>query len=201
MNTLLIATRNQKKQKELEELLAGFDWRVVTLREYSDCPETVEDADTFIGNAVKKAMDASRHTGLLTLADDSGLEVDALDGRPGVYSARYARGEGSTDEENLRKVLEEMESVPESDRGAHFVCAAALAMGEEVVFTTQQRVSGVLLHKPVGKGGFGYDPIFYYPPFGRTFAEIPSEKKHVVSHRGQALQEVKSFLETFQPGG
>lgn len=195
-HTLLIATRNAKKQRELEELLAPLGWMVKTLNDFPDSPDVVEDGDTFMANAEKKAIAASLHSGLLTLADDSGLAVDALDGRPGVYSARYARGEDSTDEENLHKVLEEMTGVSDEKRTARFVCAAALANGSEIVFGTEQAVEGVLTNEPKGNGGFGYDPIFFYPPFGRTFAESPIEDKHSVSHRGQALARVIEYLKT-----
>lgn len=195
--TLLIATRNQKKQKELQELLSEIGWNVVTLCDYPDSPDVEENGETFLANAELKAVAASQHTGLLTLADDSGLAVDALDGRPGIYSARYAKGEASTDEENLQKVLDEMQGVPVERRMARFVCAAVLAQGEKVVFSTEQNVEGFLTESPGGDGGFGYDPIFYYPPFGKTFAEVPIEEKHSVSHRGQALAEVKAFLKSY----
>ncbi|MBZ0257165.1 XTP/dITP diphosphatase [bacterium] len=195
--TLLIATRNQKKQKELRELLADIGWNVVTLRDFPDSPDVEETGETFLANAELKAVAASEHSGLLTLADDSGLAVDALDGRPGIYSARYANGEDSTDKENLQKVLDDMQGVPVEKRTARFVCAAVLAQGEKVVFSTEQCVEGFLTDAPGGDGGFGYDPIFYYPPFGKTFAEVPIEQKHSVSHRGQALADVKAFLKTY----
>lgn len=195
--TLLIATRNQKKQKELQELLTGSGWNVVTLRDYPDSPDVEETGSTFLANAELKAVAASKHTGLLALADDSGLAVDALDGRPGIYSARYAKGEDSTDEENLQKVLDDMKGVPAEKRTARFVCAAVLAQGDQVVFSTEQCVNGFLTDAPSGAGGFGYDPIFYYPPFGKTFAEVPIEEKHSVSHRGQALADVIAILTTY----
>lgn len=191
---LLIATRNAKKQRELQDLLAEAGWTVVTLREFPDCPEVEEDGVTFLENAQKKAVFASKYTGLITLADDSGLAVDALNGAPGVFSARYARGEDSTDEENLQKVLREMKDVPEGNRTARFVCAAVLAEGDRVLFSTQQNVEGRLTFEAHGAGGFGYDPIFFYPPFGKTFAEVPIEAKHSVSHRGKALNEIVQFL-------
>lgn len=191
---LLIATRNEKKQQELQTLIQPLGWRVLTLRDFPDCPDVEEDGLTFEANAGKKAVAASLYSGLLTLADDSGLEVDAMNGRPGVYSARYARGEGSTDEENLLKVLEEMQGVPENRRTARFVCAAAVALKEDILFSTRGTVEGILTTAPRGEGGFGYDPIFYYPPFGKTLAEVPSSDKHTVSHRGKALAQVIEFL-------
>jgi len=194
---LLLATKNRKKQKELQELLDDSGWRVIALSDFPDCPGAVENGRTFEENARIKAVAASTHTGLLTLADDSGLEVDALNQAPGIYSARYARGKNSTDEENTAKVLAEMKDVPGEQRTARFVCAAVIARGEEILFTTQQTVEGFIAREPRGSGGFGYDPIFYYPPIGQNFAEIPSEKKHSVSHRGKAMRAAVEFLETW----
>ncbi len=199
--TLLLATRNLKKQKELQDLTAGGDWHVVTLRDFPDCPEVIEDGGSFLENAKKKAVETSRHTGCLTLADDSGLEVDALHGAPGIYSARYARGEGSTDEDNLRRVLAELGDTPEERRTARFVCAAVIARDGEALFSTSRSVEGRIAFAPRGENGFGYDPIFFYPPFGQTFAEIDARRKHSVSHRGQAMNEVKNFLTRFKGGG
>lgn len=191
---LLLATGNQKKQREMEQLLEGLGWQVLTLRDFPEAPDVIEDGKTFVANAAKKALSAARHSGLTALADDSGLEVDALGGKPGVFSARYARGEGSTDEENLQRVVDELRGVPEAERGGRFVCAMVLARGSEVLFETQRAVEGVLIGEERGEGGFGYDPIFYYPPFGKTFAEVPTEDKHSVSHRGQAMKDVVEFL-------
>lgn len=193
---LLIATRNPKKQKELEELLTGAGWNIFTLLDFPECPEVLEDGETFMENAEKKAKETSLYTGMITLADDSGLVVDALDGRPGIYSARYAKGEDSTDEENNQRVLEEMADMDDENRIARFVCAAVVAQDEKVLFSTEHFVEGLLMHKPMGDGGFGYDPLFYYPPFQRTFAQVPIEKKHEVSHRGKALQDIVAFLKS-----
>ncbi|MBD3266437.1 RdgB/HAM1 family non-canonical purine NTP pyrophosphatase [bacterium] len=196
---LLLATGNPKKRKEMEELAAGMGWEIKTLREFPDCAEAVEDGDTFIENARKKALHYAPYTKLLTLADDSGFEVDALDGRPGVYSSRYARGEGSTDQENLEKVLMEMGEVPDPQRAARFVCVAVLATAEgAILHETRQTVEGMVAHEPRGEGGFGYDPIFYYPPFKKTFAEVPAEDKHAVSHRGKAMREIVRFLSQWE---
>lgn len=191
---LLLATGNPKKQREMDELLQDFGWEVLTLKAFPDAPEVIEDGETFIANAIKKAVSASIHSGLPSLADDSGLEVDALGGKPGVYSARYARGEGSTDEENLQRVVDELAGVPEGQRTGRFVCAMAVAQGDTVLFETQRTVEGLLIDAPRGEGGFGYDPIFYYPPFEQTFAEVPAREKHAVSHRGQAMRDVVDFL-------
>lgn len=193
-NQLVLATKNAAKRREMEALLSGSGWRVLTLKDYPDCPDVIEDGETFLDNAAKKAREISLHTGLLAVADDSGLEVEALGNRPGVYSARYARGEGSTDEENNAKVLEEMREVPDERRHARFVCAAAAAAGGEVLFTAEERVEGYLTRRLHGTGGFGYDPLFYYPPYKRTFAELLPEDKNRVSHRGKAMREVAQFL-------
>ncbi|MFB3788630.1 MAG: RdgB/HAM1 family non-canonical purine NTP pyrophosphatase [bacterium] len=200
-STLLLATRNLKKQKELQDLVAGGDWHVLTLRDFPDCPEVIEDGGSFLENAMKKAVETSRQTGCLTLADDSGLVVDALNGAPGIYSARYARGEGSTDEENLWRVLTELGDTPEERRTARFVCAAVIARDGETLFSTSRSVEGRIAFAPRGENGFGYDPIFFYPPLGQTFAEIDAALKHSVSHRGQAMNEVKIFLMHFKGGG
>ena len=193
-NTLVLATRNTKKQKELQELVENLGFRILTLRDFPDCPEVVEDGNTFLENAQKKALAVANHTHCLALADDSGLEVVALGGKPGVYSARYARGEESTDDENLQKVLKELSDIPTASRTGRFVCAAVLAMENQVLFSTRQTVEGIITTESQGEGGFGYDPIFYYPPYGKTLAEVSSEEKHAVSHRGKAMREVMEFL-------
>ncbi len=196
--TLLIATTNPKKQKELEQLLAETGWSVLTLCDFDSIPDVVEDGQTFMENAVKKAISASTHSGLLTLADDSGLAVDALNGAPGVYSARYACGEESTDEENTVRVLREMEGIPEPQRTARFICAATLAFEDDILFSTEGAVEGFITHETAGSGGFGYDPIFFYPPFGKTLAQVSADQKHSVSHRGKAMRNIVDFLKTLE---
>lgn len=191
---LVLATRNEKKQKEMQELVEGLDLLILTLRDFPDCPEVVEDGSTFMENAQKKAIEVSIHVNGLALADDSGLEVDALGGKPGVFSARYARGDRSTDEENLQKVLDELRGVPIENRKSRFVCAAVLAEKGQILFTTQKTVEGEIADEPQGENGFGYDPIFYYPPYGKTLAEVTAEEKHAISHRGQALRDVTEYL-------
>ncbi|HQP97958.1 MAG TPA: RdgB/HAM1 family non-canonical purine NTP pyrophosphatase [bacterium] len=197
MKTLVLATRNRKKEKELVDLLAGLGWEVRCLADFLDAPDVVEDGETFLENARKKAIEVSRYTQGIALADDSGLAVDALGGAPGVYSARYAaavEGNSATDEENRLRLLREMEGVPQEKRTGRFICAAVIACEGKVIFETEQSVEGVITSKPRGSGGFGYDPLFFYPPFGATFAEVPIEQKHAVSHRGKALAEVRMFL-------
>jgi XTP/dITP diphosphohydrolase len=184
---LVLATRNPHKLTELEEILstAGLD---VTLEALPDsAPDVVEDGLTFAQNAVKKARSAAEATGLPAVADDSGLCVDALNEMPGVLSARWA-GSGKDDAANLALVLDQVRDVPDSHLGAHFACAAALAMpgGEDRV--VEGRVDGVLVREPRGSGGFGYDPIFLPEGSDRTTAEMSSAEKHAISHRGRAFR-------------
>ncbi len=199
LKTILLATRNSKKQKELQDLLDGSKWKVLSMRDFPDCPDVEEDGETFLENAEKKAHAVSNYSGLITLADDSGLEVDALNKAPGVRSARYSNGDHSTDEGNIVRVLEELKMVPRIQRTARFVCAIVIAHRGDLLFTTQKTVEGIITDRPIGTNGFGYDPIFYYPPFGKTFAESAAEEKHAVSHRGKALREVTIFLKDFSP--
>lgn len=197
--TLLLATRNLGKQKEIQKILEYLDWQVLTLRDFPGCPEVEETGSTFLENAELKATAYSNHTGVLTLAEDSGLEVDALGKKPGIYSARYARGEGSTDEENIDRVLEEMCGVPTERRSARFVCAAVIAQNQDLLFSTLQTVEGLVAEEKHGNQGFGYDPIFYYPPLLKHFAELTAETKNAVSHRGKALEEIYQFLRQYLP--
>lgn len=194
--TLVLATRNQNKQREMQQLLDGSGWQVLTLKDYPDCPEVIEDGRTFVENARKKAVEVSLHCGVMALADDSGLSVDALDGAPGVYSARYAKGEESTDADNNARVLSELEGVPREKRAGRFVCAAVLANGGDVLFSTEQTVEGIVQTELSGSGGFGYDPLFFYPPYNKTLAEATAEEKNAISHRGKAMRAVAAFLET-----
>ncbi len=190
---LVLATRNAHKVGELADILgaAGLDVELLPLPD--DAPEVVEDGLTFAENALKKARSAAAATGLPSVADDSGLCVDALNGMPGVFSARWA-GAGRDDAANLRLVLDQVADVPDEHRGAHFACAAALAMpaGEERV--VEGRVTGVLIRTPRGTGGFGYDPAFV--PLGHelTTAEMPAEQKNAISHRGEAFRKLVPVL-------
>jgi len=194
MKTLVVATRNRGKLREIGAFLTGLVETVRCAADFPDFPETVEDCDTFELNALKKAREAMLHSGLPALADDSGLVVDALDGRPGVYSARFA-GEDADDAANNRKLLEEMSSVPLEQRSCAFVCAMAFVSpdGREQVFV--ERVGGHVLTELRGSGGFGYDPLFLVDGFDRTMAELSVEEKNRISHRGLALSRFRSFLE------
>jgi len=193
---IVLATRNEGKVREFLRLLAGLDLNLLSMNNFPDIGDIEENGGTFEENALIKARTVSSITGLITIADDSGLEVDALDGRPGVYSARYA-GEAASDRENYLKLLEEMKDLPEADRGAAFVCtiAACTPSGESI--TTVGRCKGVIASAPEGEGGFGYDPVFYLPDFACTMASISSENKNNISHRGKAVKELKKILPAF----
>ncbi len=190
---LLVATRNKGKLKEIERLLGGLGIQVEGLDALPDLPEVVEDGETFEANAIKKAETVSRLTGLATLADDSGLAVEALQGAPGVYSARFA-GEGASDAENNRKLLADLQGIAADRRQGAFHCAMALARPGEKTEVFHGKVEGVILEAQRGEGGFGYDPLFLVREFGKTMAELSIETKNRISHRGQALQQVVRFL-------
>ena len=183
---LILATANEHKVREIRELLADVDIAVAHLGELADPPELSESGATFAENAREKARAVAHVTGELALADDSGLMVDALGGAPGVRSARYA-GEGASGVELCAKLLREMANVPDAERAARFVCALSLCAPEGEVGRWEGRVAGVITREPRGEGGFGYDPVFHYPPDGLTFAQMAAERKNAVSHRGHAL--------------
>jgi XTP/dITP diphosphohydrolase len=195
---ILIATTNQGKVQEIRNLVKGLPALFLSLSEVPDIPEVVEDGATFEENALKKARMMAYSAGIVTLADDSGLCVDALDGRPGVHSARYA-GDNASDEEKYLRVLEEMADVPEPARSARFVCALALVApdGEEKLF--RGVCEGRITREPQGSSGFGYDPIFYFEEAGCTFAQMDQESKNRVSHRGRALRQFAEFLRKLAP--
>lgn len=193
MNELVVATRNRGKLKEIQALLEGVVTTVRCVADFPDFPETIEDGQTFQENALKKAREAMLFTGLPALADDSGLVVEVLDGRPGVHSARFA-GEGADDDANNRLLLELLNDVPAEKRQAAFVCVMAFVTpsGDEQVFSG--RVGGIISTSARGDGGFGYDPFFLVDGFDRTMAELSLQEKNVISHRGQALQQFRDFL-------
>jgi XTP/dITP diphosphohydrolase len=199
---LVVATRNAGKLKEIRRLLEGTGIAVLGLDAFPPHPEVVEDGATFAENARKKAQETARLTGRLTLADDSGLEVSVLGGAPGVYSARYA-GEGANDAANNAKLLAAMAGVPQGGRRGAFVCAMALCGPDGACANFAGRLEGVILDAPRGEGGFGYDPLFLVPEYGRTLAELPLEIKNRISHRGQALRLALDHLrrEGDAPGG
>jgi len=189
IDIIVLATGNKNKVRELKELLRESKVDLKCLNDYGSLPPVVEDGATFDDNAYKKAYHYARVLGLPCLADDSGLVVDALDGRPGVYSARYA-GENATDYDNCEKLLFEMKD--KKNRKAHFECVLSLATPGGPALTWEGRCEGEITNERHGDSGFGYDPVFYYEPFGKTFAEVSMNEKNKVSHRGKALTEFVS---------
>jgi XTP/dITP diphosphohydrolase len=173
--------------------LKDLPFRLVSLRDLPGAPSVVEDGETFVDNARRKARELALWSGRLTLADDSGLVVDSLGGRPGVHSARYA-GEKATDEDNRQKLLREMAGVPQEQRGAAFVCVLVLAHPDGREVMTEGRVDGRIALSPRGSGGFGYDPLFLIPALGKTTAELPLDEKNRISHRGLALDAMREKM-------
>ncbi|MET3290471.1 XTP/dITP diphosphatase [Brevibacillus fluminis] len=190
---VVLATRNQGKVKEFNKMFAELGYTAVSLADFPDAPDVVEDGDTFEANAVKKAVETASFLGCAVLADDSGLEVDALNGAPGVYSARYA-GEHGNDEANWRKLLAELEGVPDEKRTARFRCTLAyVAPGEAPVIATGT-CEGMIAHEPKGTNGFGYDPVFYLPERGCMMAEIDPATKNQISHRAAAMHKLMQIF-------
>ena len=184
---LVLATTNQNKVREFKQFLSEFPVTVKSLSDFGPLPGVVEDGSTFDENAYKKALHYAKVLGVPAIADDSGLVVEALSGAPGVRSARYA-GDGASDQENCRKLLAEMEG--RSNRKAAFVCVLSIAVPSGPALTYEASCEGTILDAPRGSSGFGYDPLFYYEPYGKTFAEISLEEKNKVSHRGKVLNEL-----------
>ncbi|MBI3313306.1 MAG: RdgB/HAM1 family non-canonical purine NTP pyrophosphatase [Candidatus Omnitrophica bacterium] len=195
---LLLASTNRKKLEELQTLLSDLDIEVVCLKDLANFQEVPENGKTFRENASLKALGYARQSGLLTVAEDSGLCCDALEGAPGIYSARFA-GSSKSDAENNEKLLKLLAKVPDNCRGAHFKSAVAIAEPEFLLTTMEGEVHGVISHEVRGENGFGYDPVFFYPPFGKTFGEVPPEMKHQVSHRAKALEKAKNYLKNYLP--
>lgn len=195
MKRIVLATKNAKKATELNRMLQGLGIHVLSLAEYPDMHDVEETGHTFSENAFLKARAVATHTGLPALADDSGLVVDALEGAPGVYSARYA-GPGAKDEDNCRKLLAELQGVPDHERTAHFACALALVLEDKSELLFEGTVEGHIGHAPAGHNGFGYDPLFYPDGHDRSFAQMSSSEKDSMSHRGRALEKFMDFLKT-----
>jgi XTP/dITP diphosphohydrolase len=187
---LLIATTNPGKVKEFQALLSGLNLELVSLNDIGITTEVEETGTTFAANAELKARAYAQMSGLLTLADDSGIEVEAMGGRPGVYSARYADGNDA----RIQKMLAEIKDVPDEKRSARFQCAITLAWPDGRYETVSGTCEGFVAHEPHGSGGFGFDPIFYFSEYGQTMAELPIEVKNQISHRGKAAQQAKAIL-------
>jgi len=194
MPRIVLASRNKHKIAELRFFLTGLPFEVVSLDDFSDMPLLIEDGTTFKENALKKAIQVYQKTKTLTLADDSGLEVFFLNGRPGVYSARYA-GTNASDDENNQKLLSELRGVAARRRGAQFRAVLAL-VGKNTERTTEGICPGAIAESPRGTNGFGYDPIFIPKDFTRTYAELVSEEKNTISHRSRAFEKMRVILRT-----
>ena len=194
MRELVVATRNKGKLREIKELLADLDFKVISLDEMEGMPEIIEDGATFEANAIKKALTIARHTKKLTLGEDSGLEVEALGNQPGIYSARFS-GTNATDQKNNAKLLRMLKGIALKKRQARYRCFAALADENGVVGVVSGSCEGLIATKAKGKNGFGYDPYFLIPRYGKTFGELPPEVKAKMSHRAKALKKIRKLLE------
>ncbi len=193
MTDVVLATGNLYKAKEIKAILNGLNLRFLTLRDFPNLPETIEDGKTFKENAVKKAKETARLTGKIALADDSGIEVEALNNAPGVYSARFA-GKKAADSANNKKLIGLLKGIPLSKRKARFVCVIAIAEPAGRNYTVEGELKGVIALRPAGKKGFGYDPLFIVPRYKKTVAQLSSEAKNRISHRSKALRKAKGIL-------
>ena len=193
MDKIIFATANQGKMKEIREILSDLDIQVLSLKDAGIDVDVVEDGATFEENAVIKAKTIMELTGEAVLADDSGLEIDYLNKEPGIYSARYM-GENTSYRVKNANLIARLKGVPDEQRTARFVCAIAAAFPDGRVVTTYGTVEGIIGYEERGNNGFGYDPIFYLPEYQQSTAELTSEKKNAVSHRGRALSEMKKYL-------
>ncbi len=195
----MVATRNPGKIREIRALLKGMGIQVLSLDDYPQVPPIKEEGDTFRENALKKARVTARLTGEMALADDSGLEVDALGGAPGVRSARFGGG-GLTDADRNRLLLDRLEGVPWENRTARFRCVMALVTPEGKEYLVEGTCEGCIAFEPEGEYGFGYDPVFYLPEYGKTMAQLPPEEKNRISHRAKALEKMRGVLERLARG-
>lgn len=191
--TIILGTKNKDKLKELQRLIKGSKTKVLSLADFSKCPEVVENGRTFAANAKKKARAYSKHTGILTLADDSGLMVSALNGKPGVYSARFA-GKGCAYHDNNQKLLGLLKNVPPAKRKAKFVCVMAIYDRRKLIKTVKGECHGKIAYVEKGENGFGYDPVFIPDGYSKTFAQLPPATKNKISHRARALRQAKKVV-------
>ncbi|HLR08334.1 MAG TPA: XTP/dITP diphosphatase [Bacillota bacterium] len=196
MKSIIVATKNEGKMKEFKDFFNTYGLKAISLLELSESiPDIQETGDTFSENAALKAEAIANHLKRPVLADDSGLVIDALGGKPGVYSARYA-GEYANDQENVDKVLREMQDIPPHNRSARFICVLAIAQPDEKTIFKEGSCEGTIAFKPMGDRGFGYDPIFIPKGYTKTMAELPSEEKNKISHRKNAFNRLKNWLKT-----
>jgi XTP/dITP diphosphohydrolase len=193
---LVLATRNQGKKREFERLLAGLGIQIEDLTQHPSVPEVEETGNSYLANALLKASEVARHTGLPALADDSGLEVDALGGAPGIHSARFA-GPHRSDRDNIALLLTRLAAVPESRRSARFRCVLVVAKPDATHISVEGTCEGFITTTAMGEGGFGYDPIFFYPPADRTFAELGQAEKDRFSHRARASEQLREQVTPF----
>lgn len=194
MKQLVVATKNKKKLSEIKDILKGLNLKLLSLYGYKDVPPVIENGKTFQANAIKKAVKLARFTGQLCLGEDSGLCVDALNGAPGIYSARFS-GRAKSDIQNNLKLLRLLKEVPLGKRKAHYVCAVALADKDGLIGVVEGSCTGLVAFEPKGSAGFGYDPLFYIPKYKKTFAQLGEKIKHKMSHRYHALKKAKRIIE------
>lgn len=199
MKEVIIATKNPGKAREFEQIFSSRGIQVRTLLDYPEIPDVEETGTSFEENAILKAESVSRKLNKMVIGDDSGLIVDALDGRPGIYSARYA-GEPKNDQNNTDKVLSELQGVPKSERSARFYCALAISIPGQETRTVSGTCEGRILEERCGSNGFGYDPVFYVPEKGRSMAELSADEKNGISHRANALKQLDVILDSILEG-
>ena len=192
---IVLATRNKGKTREIKEILKDLKLEILTLNDFPEIPTPIEDGKSFQENALKKARFVAQKLNMPALADDSGLEVEALGRQPGILSARYA-GENATDEENNKKLLKELSGISLKKRNARYQCIIALVFPSGEEETVKASCNGLIALEPKGKGGFGYDPLFYIPEYGKTMAELPPKIKNRISHRGKALAKLRAKVLT-----
>lgn len=190
---ILFASSNHGKFREASSILKGIPHSVIPIWEFDEYSDPDETGETYCANAMIKAVSASEALGLPALADDSGLEVDALDGRPGVQSRRFGGGH-ITDQEKYTKLIGLLRDVPYNSRTARFICSVVLVNGSKLIIESRGEVEGIILNAPSGRGGFGYDPVFWIPSVAKTMAELDFDQKNTISHRGRALRGIKDFL-------
>jgi XTP/dITP diphosphohydrolase len=194
MKELVLATCNKNKVKEIKEILAGLDISIISLLDFPNYPQTIEDGKTLEENAVKKALEAAKYFNKWAIADDTGLEVDYLNGAPGIYAARYA-GDDHSYEKNNNKLLKELSGIALAKRTAHFRCVIAIVSPQGEIKIAQGKISGIIIDEKLGGAGFGYDPIFFVPQYNKTFAQLSGQEKNQISHRAIALRVAKEIIE------
>ena len=196
MKQLVVVTKNKKKLSEIKDILKGTNLKLLSLDTYKNVPQVIENGKTFQENAIKKAVTLARFTGEFCLGEDSGLCVEALDGAPGIYSARFS-GRDKSDIKNNLKLLRLLKDVPVAERKAYYVCAVALADKRGLIGVVEGKCSGLIAFEPKGSAGFGYDPLFYIPKYKKTFAQLGEKIKHKMSHRYYALKKAKRVIQKY----